>query len=92
MITKSQLLKKMACLGRLCLTHPNCELHLSSYSPGDGKRRWQIQAIDSDHKEIASWPRYGHWPTQQFDAYLDRLVDALWMVEERTQPQNPLRS
>jgi len=60
---------------------------LSCYNPGDGRNRYQIQLIrDANYGEAMSFPHGGHWPTGDFNSYLDGLlagIEDVPLVEKR---------
>ena len=75
--------KSLERLGKLPENHT---VHLSRMQPGDGVR-WQIEIVDRDGSGItACYPRGGHWRTQDFDRYLDGMLDAFDMIEHRLGP------
>lgn len=51
-------------------------LRLSKCQPGDGCR-WQIEIHNADRNIDYTLPRYGHYKTRAFDAYLDGIIDVL---------------
>lgn len=53
--------------------------HLSCYSPGDG-RRYQIELWNSEDGKGGidkTWPHNAHYKTNDFDSYLEGLIDGL---------------
>lgn len=58
------------------------ELKLDSWSDGS-RRRYQIQHITNPTTGAVTecYPHHGHWYSQDFDAYLDGMLDCLKLVE-----------